>query len=131
MSLTPAMLAFFLGYCWPVSTTPAKQVKNRVVTLAGVVDDNDTGKTYFAGVIDTGKTCATGVVDTSEAPKLLNIFTKILKSSKSFLGMPIGARGSCLTKKTGGEKSRGTVPLISKMIKTEKFHVRAPLSWTS
>jgi hypothetical protein len=76
--------------------TPAKQVKNRVATLAGVVD---TGETYFAGVIDTGKTCVTGVVDTGEAPKLSNIFTKFLKNSKSFLGMPIGARGSCLTKK--------------------------------
>ncbi len=76
--------------------TPAKQVKNRVATLAGVVD---TGKTYFAGVIDTGKTCVTGVVDTGKAPKLSNTFMKILKTSKSYLGMPIGAWGSCLTKK--------------------------------
>jgi hypothetical protein len=90
------MLAFFLSYCWPVSTTLGKQVKNRVAILAGVFD---TGETYFAGVIDTGKTCVTGVVDTGEAPKLSNIFTKVLKTSKSFLGMPIGARGSCLTKK--------------------------------
>jgi hypothetical protein len=44
-----------------VLTIPAKQVKNRVATLTGVVY---TGETYFAGVIDTGKTCVTGVVDT-------------------------------------------------------------------
>jgi hypothetical protein len=94
--LTPAVLAFFLSYCWLVSTTPVKQVNNRVATLSGVVD---TSETYFAGVIDTGKTCITGVVDTGKAPKLSNIFTKILKTSKSFLGMPIRARGSCLTKK--------------------------------
>jgi hypothetical protein len=35
----------------------------------------------------------------------------IRKNLKSFLGMPIGTRRSCLMKKTGHEKSRDTVPL--------------------
>jgi hypothetical protein len=39
--------------------------------------------------------------------------TIIRKNLKSFLGMPIGTRRSCLMKKTGHEKSRDTVPLRS------------------
>ncbi len=43
----------------------------------------------------------TGVVDTGDIQKI----------STSFLGLPIGTGRSCLMKKTGGEKSRDTVPL--------------------
>jgi hypothetical protein len=42
--------------------------------------------------------------------------TNIRKNSKSFLGMPIGTRRSCLMEKTGDEKSRDTVPLSSEWI---------------
>jgi hypothetical protein len=55
--------------------------------------------------------CFAGVVDTGEAPEKSNISANIKKKSKSFLGLLIGTRRSCLKKKTRGEKSRGTVPL--------------------
>ncbi len=41
----------------------------------------------------------------------LNISANIRKKSKSSLGLPTGARRSCLKKKNRGEKSGGTVPL--------------------
>jgi hypothetical protein len=40
-----------------------------------------------------------------------NNSTNIRYNSKSFLDAPIGTRGSCLMKKAGEERSRGTVPL--------------------
>ncbi len=40
-----------------------------------------------------------------------NNSTDILKNSKSFLGLSIGTRRSCLMKKTGHKISRDTVPL--------------------
>jgi hypothetical protein len=40
-----------------------------------------------------------------------NNSTNIRKKSKSFLGMPLRTRRSCLMKKPGREKSRDTVPL--------------------
>ncbi len=59
--------------------------------------------------------CFAGVVDTGKAPEKLNISTNIRKKSKSLLGMSTGTRRSCLKKKTRGEKSRGTVPLIKRI----------------
>jgi hypothetical protein len=58
--------------------------------------------------------CFAGVNDTGEAPEKSNIFANIRKKSKSLLGLSIRARRSCLKKKTRGEKSGGTVPLIPK-----------------
>ncbi len=52
-----------------------------------------------------------GVFITGESITNTNNSTNILKKSKSFLGLPIGTRRSCLMKKTGHEKSRDTVPL--------------------
>jgi hypothetical protein len=46
-----------------------------------------------------------------EAPEKSNISANIRKKSKSSLGLPTGARRSCLKKKNRGEKSGGTVPL--------------------
>ncbi len=60
--------------------------------------------------------CFAGVNDTGEAPEKSNIFANIRKKSKSLLGLSIGARRSCLTKKTRGEKSGGTVPLRYKIM---------------
>jgi hypothetical protein len=40
-----------------------------------------------------------------------NNSTNIRKNSKSFLGMPIETRRSCLMKKTGHKKSRDTSPV--------------------
>jgi hypothetical protein len=37
------------------------------------------------------------------------------KKSKSFPGMPIGTRRSCLMKKSGHEKSHDTVPLTAEL----------------
>jgi hypothetical protein len=48
---------------------------------------------------------------TGESITNTNNSTNICLDSKSFLGMPIGTRRSCLMKKTGGQKSRDTVPL--------------------
>jgi hypothetical protein len=55
--------------------------------------------------------CFAGVNDTGEAPEKSNISANIRKKSKSSLGLPTGARRSCLEKKTRGKKSRDTVPL--------------------
>jgi hypothetical protein len=46
----------------------------------------------------------------------------IRKNLKSFLGMPIRTRRSCLMKKTGHEKSRGTVPFNSVYIMEESVN---------
>jgi hypothetical protein len=56
--------------------------------------------------------CFAGVNDTGEAPEKLNISANIRKKSKSLLSLSTGARRICLKKKTRGEKSGGTVPLI-------------------
>jgi hypothetical protein len=85
-----------------------KLYKTVKASLTGVVD---TCEEFLTGVNDTGKACFPGVIDTGEAPNFSNFCTKIRKNSKLFLSMPIGTRRSSLTKKTGGEKSRGTVPL--------------------
>jgi hypothetical protein len=55
--------------------------------------------------------CFAGVTDTGEAPEKSNISTNIRKKSKSSLGLPTGARRSCLKKKNRGQKSGDTVPL--------------------
>jgi hypothetical protein len=55
--------------------------------------------------------CFASVNDTGEAPEKSNISANIRKKSKSSLGLPTGARRSCLKKKNRGEKSGGTVPL--------------------
>jgi hypothetical protein len=52
-----------------------------------------------------------GVFITGESITHMNNSTNIRKNTKSFLGMPIGTRRSCMMIKTGGEKSRDTVPL--------------------
>jgi hypothetical protein len=57
--------------------------------------------------------CFAGVSDTGEAGEKSNISANIWKKSKSSLGLPTGARRSCLKKKNRGEKSGGTVPLTS------------------
>ncbi len=62
--------------------------------------------------------CFTSVNDTGEAPKKSNISANIRKKLKSSLGLSTGARRSCLKKKTRGEKSGGTVPLINTYIQT-------------
>jgi hypothetical protein len=54
--------------------------------------------------------CFAGVNDTGEAPEKSNI-SEYSKKSKSSLGLPTGARRSCLKKKNRGEKSGGTFPL--------------------
>ncbi len=93
-----------------VSLTPVKLYKTVKASLTGVVD---TGEEFLTGVNDTGKACFAGVIDTGEAPNFSNFSMKIQKKFKLLLSMPIGTRRSSLTKKTGGEKSRGTVPLIT------------------
>ncbi len=55
-----------------------------------------------------------GVFIAGESITNTNKSTNIRKNSKSFLGMPIGTRRSCLLKKTVHEKSRETVPLRQK-----------------
>jgi hypothetical protein len=55
--------------------------------------------------------CFAGVNDTGEALEKSNISANIRKKSKSSLGLPTGARRSCLKKTNRGEKSGGTVPL--------------------
>jgi hypothetical protein len=55
--------------------------------------------------------CFAGVNDNGEALEKLNISANIRKKLKSSLGLPTGARRSCLKKKNRGEKSGGTVPL--------------------
>jgi hypothetical protein len=52
-----------------------------------------------------------GVYITGESIMNTNNSMNIRKNSKSFLGMPIGTRRSCLKEKTEDEKSRDTVPL--------------------
>ncbi len=52
-----------------------------------------------------------GVFIAGELITNTNNSTNIRKNSKSFLGIPIGTRRSCLVKKTKHEKSRDTVPL--------------------
>jgi hypothetical protein len=55
--------------------------------------------------------CFAGVNDTGQAPEKSNISANIRKKSNSSLGLPTGAKRSCLKKKNRGEKSGGTVPL--------------------
>jgi hypothetical protein len=52
-----------------------------------------------------------GVFIAEESITNTNNSSNTRKNSKSFLGMPIWTWRSCLTKKTGHEKSRDTVPL--------------------
>jgi hypothetical protein len=56
--------------------------------------------------------CIAGGVDTGNALEKSNISANIRKKLKSLLGSSTGARRSCLKKKTRGEKSGGTVPLM-------------------
>jgi hypothetical protein len=56
--------------------------------------------------------CFAGVNDTGDAPEKSNKSANIRKKSNSLLGLSTGARRSCLKKKTRGEKSGGTVPLM-------------------
>ncbi len=56
-----------------------------------------------------------GVFIAEESIRNPNNSMNIKKNSKSFLGMPIETRGSCLMKKTKHEKSRDTVPLRKKI----------------
>ncbi len=53
-----------------------------------------------------------GVFIAGESITNTNNSTNIRKNSKSVLGMSIGTRRRCLVKKTGHEKSHGTVPLM-------------------
>jgi hypothetical protein len=92
----------------PVSLTLVKLFKTVKVSLTGVID---TREELFTGVNDTGNACIAGVVDTGEAPEKSNISANIRKKSKSSLGLPTGARRSCLKKKNRGQKSGDTVPL--------------------
>jgi hypothetical protein len=66
--------------------------------------------------------CFTGVNDTGEAPEKSNISANIRKKSNSSLGLPTGARRSCLKKKNRGEKSGGTVPLTHRRRYFYKTH---------
>ncbi len=118
---------------WWFAGVNAIVVDNGKASFAGV---NDTGNACIAGVIYTSgapsklwefaivfkgtiskKTIVSVDITPQQHPpgkylnKLNNSSNIREKKSKSFLGMSSGIRRSRLMKKTGGEKSRDTVPL--------------------
>jgi hypothetical protein len=72
----------------------------------------DTSEDFLTDVNDTGEANFIDIVDTGVALKLMNNSMNIRNKFKSFLGMFIETRRNTFYKKTRGEKSYDTVPLI-------------------